>query len=118
MPRFLPAGKYTQGNWHLSGQFDADTTIEVVVGDVPGEEIAICAIAPIGEEWSEEEIANARLLAASKRILEALQSAVRCLAEILAETATSGSDYGLPNVARKAQLEAASIAAILWELEL
>jgi len=86
MASHLPSGKHTQGDWHLSGQFDADTTVEVVVGDVPGEEMAICEIVPIGEEWSEEEIANAHLLANASRMLASLNEFCRVVASEPQET--------------------------------
>ena len=84
------AGKHTQGDWHLSGQFDAEVSVEVVVGDVPGEEISICELVPFDDEWSEEEIANAHLIAASDKMLAALNSAFACFQRIYIQTTISG----------------------------
>lgn len=66
--------KHTPGDWKIDGQFDAETSV-MIVADYPGlGDVMVIEIEPQLENWSDQEIANVRLLAAAPALLRALQA--------------------------------------------
>ncbi len=55
---------HTPGPWLINGEFDSEISVEIASAAWP-----ICELDPV--EWSPEEIANARLIAAAPELLEA-----------------------------------------------
>lgn len=64
---------HTAGPWNIDGQFDAEVAVGIYAGDMEGEWTGICELEPLLGEWTEEEIANARLLAAAPDLLRTLK---------------------------------------------
>ncbi|HEX4311919.1 MAG TPA: hypothetical protein VHZ25_17950 [Acidobacteriaceae bacterium] len=65
--------KHTQGDWRIDGQFDAETSV-MIVADYPDfDDLIVVEIEPQLENWSEQEITNIRLMAAAKKLLEAVK---------------------------------------------
>lgn len=62
---------HTPGPWNIDGQFDSEISVEILSGraDDP-KAIQICELVPFLEDWTPEEIANARLIAAAPELLE------------------------------------------------
>lgn len=74
--------QHTPGPWEIEGQFDDELGVEIVNR---GEERYICEVAPFTEEWTDEEIANAHLIAAAPDLLEACKAAKKYLEPDLVE---------------------------------
>lgn len=91
-----PANHYP-GPWRIDGLFDAEIAVEIRSADGTDYDnsLTICEIEPCLEEWSPEEIANVRLIAAAPRLykackvvknfLDGLEAGVHPLDESLAE---------------------------------
>jgi|SRR5665213_2766046 len=62
---------YTPGPWRVDGQFDA--AIAIITDDA--DEFPICELEPLCEDWTQEEIATAHLIAAAPDLLGALKRA-------------------------------------------
>lgn len=56
--------------WRIEGQFDDDVTVEIRSAD----DRLVCEIEPFTGEWTEEEIANARLIAGAAERYTALKA--------------------------------------------
>lgn len=56
--------------WTLHGEFDADVTVDIKSAD----DRYVCELAAYTDDWTEEEIANARLIATAPELLEACKA--------------------------------------------
>jgi len=62
--------KHTKAPWRIDGEpFDAEVGVDIIGVD----DITICEVHPLCEDWTNEEIANARLIAAAPELLAALK---------------------------------------------
>jgi hypothetical protein len=60
---------HSPGPWNLVGQFDAEVGVDIIAADLS----SVCEVAPFVEEWTDQEIANARLIAAAPELLDTLK---------------------------------------------
>lgn len=59
--------------WNCEGEFDAEVSVTISAAD----ERVVCDVEPFCEDWTDEEIANARLIAAAPELLECAQAGGR-----------------------------------------
>lgn len=60
------------GPWKCEGEFDAEISATISAADGR----SVCEIEPFCEDWTEGEIANARLIASAPELLGALKEAL------------------------------------------
>jgi hypothetical protein len=65
----MSEAKHTPGPWLLGNEFEDDTELSIINDD----DHRICEIGPFLQEWTDEERANALLIAAAPEMLEALK---------------------------------------------
>lgn len=68
-----PAPAHSPAPWSISGQFDAETTVEIIAADG----VMVAEIAPFTEEWTEQEIANVHAMTAAPQLLAACREIQR-----------------------------------------
>jgi hypothetical protein len=91
---------HTPGPWKIDGQFDAEIAVGIYSGDMNGAWTGICELEPFLEDWTDEEIANAHILAASASMFEALN------AILIAAEGSSEQLATIRDLARRAILRA------------
>jgi len=70
----MSEAKHTSGPWNVHGTNETGTLIASDAAEHENITASIAVAQPRGEEWTKEEEANARLIAAAPELLAALES--------------------------------------------
>lgn len=64
--------RLTQCDWSVEGQFDAETSVVIVADHPKLGAVHVVEIEPLLGDWSDDEIANVRLMAAAPKLANAV----------------------------------------------